>query len=216
MRFLFAFLATFALWSATAQAQPAQICAANLAQFPQACPCIIARAQAQGINGPVLDALLANQTANLPIGTFQAYGAIFTQCITDVVTGQVTPAPAPAPAPAAPIPEVPVPQIVPPQIAAPASPPIAQSPTALRVMGGQAPGTWGLMGLDFFGGGLAMPGTHDARGGINVVDLANIDTCAFIATDDIGNVLNDHKFEVLGRLDGSEQRGCNLLYTDVN
>ena len=46
---------------------------------------------------------------------------------------------------------------------------------------------------------------------INVIDLANIDTCSFIATDDLGRMLTDGSFEVLGRLDHSDIRGCNLL-----
>lgn len=50
------------------------------------------------------------------------------------------------------------------------------------------------------------------RGVINVIDLANIDTCAFIATDDIGIAYPDGGFDVLGRLDNSDLRGCNLLY----
>lgn len=50
------------------------------------------------------------------------------------------------------------------------------------------------------------------RGVINVIDLANIDTCAFIATDDIGIAYADGGFDVLGRLDYSDLRGCNLLY----
>lgn len=50
------------------------------------------------------------------------------------------------------------------------------------------------------------------RGVINVIDLANIDTCAFIATDDIGITYADGGFDVLGRLDNSDLRGCNLLY----
>ena len=50
------------------------------------------------------------------------------------------------------------------------------------------------------------------RGVINVIDLANIDTCSFIATDDIG-ILDAHGgFHVLGRLDQSDMRGCNLMY----
>lgn len=48
------------------------------------------------------------------------------------------------------------------------------------------------------------------RGGINVVDLANIDTCCFIETQDIGLLKNDG-FQVLGRFDNSEIRGCNLM-----
>jgi acyl-CoA synthetase (AMP-forming)/AMP-acid ligase II len=48
-------------------------------------------------------------------------------------------------------------------------------------------------------------------GGINVVDLANIHSCAFIETQDLGDVLGDGSFSVLGRLDNSDIRGCNLL-----
>ena len=50
------------------------------------------------------------------------------------------------------------------------------------------------------------------RGAINIIDLANIDSCAFIATDDIGLCYPDHSFDVLGRLDQSDVRGCNLMY----
>lgn len=52
----------------------------------------------------------------------------------------------------------------------------------------------------------------EQRGAINVIDLANIDTCAFIATDDVGVVYANGNFDVLGRLDQSDIRGCNLLY----
>jgi hypothetical protein len=48
-------------------------------------------------------------------------------------------------------------------------------------------------------------------GGINIIDLANKDTIAFIATDDLGKVCNDGSFEVLGRLDAADMRGCNLM-----
>lgn len=47
-------------------------------------------------------------------------------------------------------------------------------------------------------------------GGINVIDLANIYSCAFIETEDIGKV-KGNQFEILGRLDRSDIRGCNLL-----
>ena len=50
------------------------------------------------------------------------------------------------------------------------------------------------------------------RGRLNIIDLANVDSCAFIATDDIGRRYEDGSFEVLGRLDHAELRGCNLLY----
>ncbi|HIB77479.1 MAG TPA: acyl transferase, partial [Flavobacteriales bacterium] len=55
---------------------------------------------------------------------------------------------------------------------------------------------------------LLPPGT---RGAINIIDLANVHSCSFIATDDIGLVNEDGTFEILGRLDGSEMRGCSLL-----
>ena len=48
-------------------------------------------------------------------------------------------------------------------------------------------------------------------GNINVIDLANRESCAFIATQDLGRKHSLNKFEVLGRLDHSEIRGCNLL-----
>jgi phenylacetate-coenzyme A ligase PaaK-like adenylate-forming protein len=51
----------------------------------------------------------------------------------------------------------------------------------------------------------------ERTGGINVIDLANINSCAFIATQDLGKLLPDGSFEVLGRFDHSDIRGCNLM-----
>ena len=48
-------------------------------------------------------------------------------------------------------------------------------------------------------------------GRLNIIDLANQESCAFIATDDLGRVFPDGSFEVIGRLDQSDFRGCNLL-----
>lgn len=48
-------------------------------------------------------------------------------------------------------------------------------------------------------------------GGINIIDLANTYSCAFIATQDLGKKVLDDSFEVLGRFDNSDLRGCNLL-----
>lgn len=48
-------------------------------------------------------------------------------------------------------------------------------------------------------------------GGINVIDLANKDSCPFIATQDLGKQVNSTEFEILGRFDQSDIRGCNLL-----
>jgi phenylacetate-coenzyme A ligase PaaK-like adenylate-forming protein len=51
----------------------------------------------------------------------------------------------------------------------------------------------------------------EGSGGINIIDLANIYSCPFIATQDLGKKLNDKEFEVLGRFDNSDLRGCNLM-----
>ena len=46
---------------------------------------------------------------------------------------------------------------------------------------------------------------------INIIDLANIYSCSFIATDDIGRLHANESFEVLGRTDSSDMRGCSLM-----
>jgi hypothetical protein len=48
-------------------------------------------------------------------------------------------------------------------------------------------------------------------GGINIIDLANFHSCSFLATQDLGRVFDDGSFEVLGRFDNSDIRGCSLL-----
>lgn len=48
-------------------------------------------------------------------------------------------------------------------------------------------------------------------GGINVIDLANHNSCPFIATQDLGKKLDENRFEILGRFDTSDIRGCNLM-----
>jgi phenylacetate-coenzyme A ligase PaaK-like adenylate-forming protein len=57
---------------------------------------------------------------------------------------------------------------------------------------------------------------HDSRptsktGAINIIDLANAYSCAFVATDDAGKLYSDGSFEVLGRIDDSDIRGCSLM-----
>lgn len=52
---------------------------------------------------------------------------------------------------------------------------------------------------------------NSGKGLINIVDLANIDSCSFIATDDIGEVFEDGSFKISGRADSSPMRGCSLL-----
>ena len=48
-------------------------------------------------------------------------------------------------------------------------------------------------------------------GCLNIIDLANKNSCAFVATDDLAKVYDDGSFEVLGRVDTSDIRGCNLM-----
>jgi phenylacetate-coenzyme A ligase PaaK-like adenylate-forming protein len=52
-------------------------------------------------------------------------------------------------------------------------------------------------------------------GGINIIDLANINSLSFIETQDLGRIHKDQGFEVLGRFDQSDTRGCNLLLQDL-
>jgi hypothetical protein len=52
---------------------------------------------------------------------------------------------------------------------------------------------------------------RSGRGTLHVIDLANLLSCSFIATQDIGEVLEDGSFTVLGRADNSDIRGCNLM-----
>jgi hypothetical protein len=54
-------------------------------------------------------------------------------------------------------------------------------------------------------------GLLNETSGINIIDLANFHSIAFIETEDIGKVYQDGTFEVMGRLDNSDIRGCNLL-----
>lgn len=57
---------------------------------------------------------------------------------------------------------------------------------------------------------LSLQNKHKT-GGINVIDLANINSCSFIATQDLGRVHNASTFEIIGRFDSSDIRGCNLM-----
>ena len=55
------------------------------------------------------------------------------------------------------------------------------------------------------------PANPGLTGGINVIDLANLYSCAFIATDDLGRMQPDGSFEVIGRFDAADVRGCSLM-----
>lgn len=52
---------------------------------------------------------------------------------------------------------------------------------------------------------------ENKNGGINIIDLANLNSCAFIATQDLGKTVASKSFEVIGRFDHSDVRGCNLM-----
>ncbi|MBL7901296.1 MAG: acyl transferase [Bacteroidia bacterium] len=54
--------------------------------------------------------------------------------------------------------------------------------------------------------------TQHRSGGINVIDLANLHSCSFIATQDIGRIDENGQLQLLGRYDNSDVRGCNLMY----
>jgi hypothetical protein len=56
---------------------------------------------------------------------------------------------------------------------------------------------------------------HHGKGILNIIDLANLYSCSFIATDDIGVVYQDLRFEVQGRMDNSDVRGCSLMVSDL-
>jgi len=51
----------------------------------------------------------------------------------------------------------------------------------------------------------------EKTGGINIIDLANINSCSFIATQDLGRLKGDDSFEIIGRFNTSDIRGCNLM-----
>jgi len=53
-------------------------------------------------------------------------------------------------------------------------------------------------------------------GAINVIDFANLHSCSFIATDDLGKRGTNGMIEILGRLDAAQVRGCNLMYSEMN
>jgi phenylacetate-coenzyme A ligase PaaK-like adenylate-forming protein len=53
------------------------------------------------------------------------------------------------------------------------------------------------------------------KGVINIIDLANIYSCSFIATEDVGEVFEDGSFKIYGRLDNSDLRGCSLMLTSL-
>ncbi len=56
--------------------------------------------------------------------------------------------------------------------------------------------------------------TNGKTGGLNIIDLANLYSCAFIATQDLGKMHPNHHFEILGRFDHSDIRGCNLMVVE--
>ena len=60
---------------------------------------------------------------------------------------------------------------------------------------------------------LSLHKKSSGTGAVTIIDLANLYSCSFIATDDRGRLYEDGRVEILGRLDQSAMRGCSLLYT---
>jgi len=58
---------------------------------------------------------------------------------------------------------------------------------------------------------LSILSAANTTGGVNVIDLANINSCSFIATQDLGKIYGENRFEIMGRFDNADIRGCNLL-----
>lgn len=58
---------------------------------------------------------------------------------------------------------------------------------------------------------LSILSAAHTTGGINVIDLANVNSCSFIATQDLGKIHGENRFEIMGRFDNADIRGCNLL-----
>lgn len=58
---------------------------------------------------------------------------------------------------------------------------------------------------------LSMLTQANTTGGVNVIDLANVNSCSFIATQDLGKIHGENSFEIMGRFDNADIRGCNLL-----
>lgn len=58
---------------------------------------------------------------------------------------------------------------------------------------------------------LSLLSAANTTGGVNVIDLANINSCSFIATQDLGKIHGENRFEIMGRFDDADIRGCNLL-----
>lgn len=189
MRFLsFAALVIGVFFGHQAAAQSdLAICQAATPQFPQACPCVIQRAQGQGLTGPTLSRLLANDVAGLPIEAVQAYGAVYVQCIQEAVLAGVPSAPTAPPPPVAATP-APAPQPAPSVVVAP--PAANPAPTILgRVYPGYRdgaqmemalrdpvpPGQWNFVGLGYPGIGLGGPGTHDGRGNLVQIRCGRVD-----------------------------------------
>ncbi len=84
---------------------------------------------------------------------------------------------------------------------------------AYAVNGNFSPPAWMKMILRDESDALTLlPPKANSSGAINVIDLANLYSCSFIATADAGRYCSDGKFEVLGRLDNADVRGCSLLF----
>ncbi len=164
------------LTALSAAADPAAICRANNRDFPQSCPCIVERAQAAGLTGPVLDRLLANDTAGLDIALFQQYGAIFVQCIQEAVMagvpakgGAAPGAPAVPTLPVFPVPSTEAPATAPGAATVPALAALGDHPAAagIKRLPQDVPGHWGPLAFGGAGFGAVQAGVlHESGAGL--------------------------------------------------
>jgi len=152
------------------------LCEAATPQFPQACPCVITRSEAAGITGPVLARLLANDVGDVPIQTFQAYGAIYVACIQEAVTGGVpavpAPVPTPEPAPAVPEPAAPSGGGGSPVITGAVIPDYDAPAVTMRMLQPVSAGTWETVIIEHGYGGFSGPGVHDGGGHVLMLRCA--------------------------------------------
>lgn len=173
-RLLTLIAASTALWGGPAQADPLAICRAGNPQFPQLCECAVARAQAAGIEGTVLDRLLANQWDGVPMDVANRYGLIFVECTQAAVAGGAMALPSP-PAQdhdidvthggdAVAAPDVADPSDPPVLAAIPADGSLPGVPAGYQITLDAAPGTWGGARLDTPFGQSLVQAVRNAEG----------------------------------------------------
>ena len=155
-------------WAGLVQANPLDICRSGNPQFPQLCECAIERAQADGIEGVILERLLANRWDGVPMDVANRYGLIFVECTQAAVAGGAMTLPA--------LPsqdqdgeragtlEVADPSDPTVSSASPAGEPLQGVPTGYRINLDAAPGMWSSARLDTPFGQSLVQAVRNAEG----------------------------------------------------